>query len=222
MRWHSNLRMYRGSGERQFMTESQFLRFGEVSQQDRMTKRQIVYARFEAFEEQLAHCYSMLHDRFVADPPLAKFWAEAATAELQHSATLRFCRERGFMSNGEIDYQAMDHVEELLDTFKGMVANPKLTVDQAFYASLFMESSELEDTYEKLIGPLANDHRLLFDAIHAGLRSHHVAFSDAAAEFCGDRALAEAFRNLRRKCHEMHGYPHTRAQSHSAGLGGPR
>jgi hypothetical protein len=159
----------------------------------------MIYARFEGFEEQLAHCYFMLHERFIANPPLAKFWAETAMEELQHSSILRFCRERSLLADMDIDYKTTDHVEELLDTVKGIVADPEVSVDEAFYASLLMESSELEDVYEKLIGPLAKDHRLLFDAIHASLRSHHEGFADAAEKFCGDRGFAEAFRNMGRK-----------------------
>jgi hypothetical protein len=59
-----------------------------------------------------------------------------------------------------------------------------------------MESSELDDAYEKLTGALARDHRLLFDAIQANQRAHHGSLADAAEEFSADRGLAEAFRKL--------------------------
>jgi hypothetical protein len=62
-----------------------------------------------------------------------------------------------------------------------------------------MESSELEDVYEKLTSVLQKDHRLLFDAIKTGLRSHHELFAAAAEKFCADSAFAEAFRNLGRR-----------------------
>ena len=42
-------------------------------EEDTMTnRRSMIYAKFEVFEEQLAHCYFMLHERFIANPPLAK------------------------------------------------------------------------------------------------------------------------------------------------------
>jgi len=47
-----------------------------------MTKRAMIYAKFETLEEQLAHCYFLLHERFIANPPLARFWAEAAMADV--------------------------------------------------------------------------------------------------------------------------------------------
>ncbi len=164
-----------------------------------MTKREMSYAKFETFEEELAHCYFWLHERFIANPGLSKFWAETAIEELQHSSTLRFCRERGYIADVDIDLKTTDHVDQLLETVKGIVSIPDISIDEAFYASLLMESSELEDVYEKLTGALAKHHRLLFDAIQANLRSHHTRFATAVAEFCGDCGLAAAFTALGRR-----------------------
>ncbi len=163
-----------------------------------MTKRETIYTRFEGFEEQLAHCYFLLHERFIANPPLAKFWAEAAMDELQHCSILRFCRERGFMVEPNVDAKTAHHVGELLDTVKGLTTDPEVSIDEAFYASLLMESSEMEETYEKLTEGLGKSHPLLFEAIQASLRFHHTAFADAVEKFSGDRGFAEAFRNLRK------------------------
>jgi hypothetical protein len=30
-----------------------------------MTKRETLYAKFEGFEEEIAHCYFLLHERFI-------------------------------------------------------------------------------------------------------------------------------------------------------------
>src|SRR5215813_3471518 len=94
---------------------------------------------------------------------------------LQHQSILRFCRERGLMADVEFDMKMTDRIEDLLETVKGIAADPEVSVDEAFYAALLMESSELEDVYEKLTGGLVKDHGLLFDAIHASLGSHHSA-----------------------------------------------
>jgi hypothetical protein len=163
-----------------------------------MTKTKGIYARFEGFEEQLAHCYFLLHERFIANPQLARFWAESAMEELEHFSMLRFCREKGLMSEIELDVEVADHVEQLLETTKGIVSDPEVSIDEAFYASLLMESSELDEIYEKLIRTLAKDHHLLYDAIRASLRSHHDRFADGAELYCGDASFAEAFRMLGR------------------------
>lgn len=161
-----------------------------------MTKPNAIYARFETLEERLAHCYFILHERFIADPQLARFWAEAALDELQHSSILRFCRERGLFADTDIDVPTADRVDQLLDTVKAIVRKADVSVQEAFYASLLMESSELDEAYEKLTRPLANDHRVLYQAIRASIRLHHDKFADGAAEFLNDKTYVEAFRNL--------------------------
>jgi len=163
-----------------------------------MTKREIIYAKFERFEEQLGHCYFLLHERFITNPPLARFWAEAAMDELQHQSLLRFCRDRGLMADVDLDGSTAEHVEQLLETVKGIAEDPEVTIDEAFYASLLMESSEMDDVYGKLTRTLAKDHPLLYEGIHASLRAHHSSFAAAVEQFSGDRGFVEAFKNLRR------------------------
>jgi hypothetical protein len=111
-----------------------------------MSKRDIIYATFETIEEQVAHCYFVLHEHFIANPPLAKFWVEAAMDELQHNSILRFCRERGLMSDVDIGQESIERVEQLLETVKSIVNDPEVTVDEAFYASLVVETSELDES----------------------------------------------------------------------------
>lgn len=161
-----------------------------------MTIKDAVYARFEGFEEELAHCYFLFHERFIANPPLAKFWAEAAMEEMQHFSILRFCRERKLMADVEIDVMAADHIDELLNLVKDIVNDPNGSPDEAFYAALLVESSEMDDLYEKLTRRLAKDHRILYDAIRANLRLHQDRFADAAELFCKDSGLTTAFREL--------------------------
>jgi hypothetical protein len=149
-------------------------------------------------EEQLAHCYFTLHERFVADPKLAAFWTDAAWEELQHSSILRYCREQGLGADATVNINTANHVADLLAAVKRIVRNPDVTVDEAFYVSLLMESSDLDDAYEKLTRPLARHHRALYEAVHASMRSHHDKFTDGAMEFSADKAYAEAFRAFAR------------------------
>src|SRR5256712_14000525 len=102
-------------------------------EEDTMTnRRSMIYAKFEVFEEQLAHCYFMLHERFIGNPPLSKFWAEAAMDELQRFSILRFCREKGLMADVDLGPTA-EHVEDLMERVKGIAADPEITIDEAFY-----------------------------------------------------------------------------------------
>ena len=56
----------------------------------------------------------------------------------------------------------------------------------------------MDEAYEKLTAGLSQDHSLLLEAVHAGLRAHHGSFADAVERFSGDRGFADAFRNLER------------------------
>ena len=161
-----------------------------------MTRIETVYAIFEHFEEQLAHCYFLLHERFIRNPRLAKFWMETAMQELEHSAMLRFCHERNIMTEAGLETKAIRTVEELLETVKAVAVDPDVSVDEALYASLLIESSEMDNVYNKLTSPLARDHELLYQTIQKNLRAHHEAFVKAVAEFLTKLELAEAFRSL--------------------------
>src|SRR5919201_1389065 len=127
MREHNSLAMRHGFREQRYLTERRFLRFVGSLKEDTMTKREMIYAKFERFEEQLAHCYFLLHERFITNPPLARFWAEAAMDELQHQSILRFCRDRGLMAEIELDARMAEHVEQLLETVKGIAGDPEVT-----------------------------------------------------------------------------------------------
>src|SRR2546422_5965539 len=123
MRRHNHLAVRFRSREHCSLTERQFLMVVEHSRKDRMTNSNAIYAGFEALEEHLAHCYFLLHQRFIEDPPLAKFWLEAALDELQHSSTLRFCSERGIFANVNVGVGTAEHVDMLLDTVKKIVSD---------------------------------------------------------------------------------------------------
>ena len=196
MRTHNNLTCKGRLKTRRSLTERQILRFAKLTAEDTMTQREAIYARYEKFEEELAHCYFVLHERFISDPPLARFWAEAAMDEMQHFSMLRFCREHAAMADDTPGPKTAANIEDLLETVKGLVADPEISVGEAFYASLLMESSELEGIYERLVKGLERNHPLLYQAIHAGLRSHVHGFRDAAEQFCKDRGFIEAFRNM--------------------------
>src|SRR5690348_16898986 len=196
MRTHNNLTCKGGLKNRRSLTERQILRFAKLSAEDTMTKREAVYTRYEKFEEELAHCYFLLHERFISDPSLARFWAEAAMDEVQHFSMLRFCREHGAMADDTPDLRTTANIEDLLETVKSLVASPEISIEEAFYAALLMESSELDEIYGRLVKGLERHHPLLLQGIRASLRSHVHGFKEAAERFCKDRGFIEAFRNM--------------------------
>src|SRR6516164_1632419 len=115
-----------------------------------MRQSQTTYSRFEDIEAQIAHCYFLFHERFIRNPRFSQFWLEMAMQELQHSAMLQFCREHACMADADVNADASRNIEELLDVVKGVATDTDVSMDEALYASLQIESSELEDVYEKL------------------------------------------------------------------------
>jgi hypothetical protein len=168
----------------------------EAGRRFHVTKQEEMYGRFEALEERLAHCYFVLQERFIGDPPLAKFWADVAMEELQHAAVLRYCREHVLVTDVAIDPKLHERIDDLLDTVSNLVRNPDVTVEEAFYSSLLIESSELDEVYGKLIRVLKSDHLILYRTIKSNLRRHHDKFAEGASTFLADRAFAEAFTNV--------------------------
>ena len=162
-----------------------------------MRQSETTYSRFEAIEAQIAHCYFLFHERFIHNPRFSQFWLEMALQELRHSAMLHFCREHAYLAETDINVNAARKAEQLLDVIKGVATDPDVSIDEALYASLLVESSELEDVYEKLTAALKDHNELLYSAIHKGLQAHQDTFAEAAAEFASRPALVRAFKLLR-------------------------
>jgi hypothetical protein len=202
MRLNNNFRIRTRCRQERFLTERQFQALAGHISEDGMAKLDAIYAKFEALEEELARCYFLLQEKFITNPRLARFWAEAALDELQHASILRYCRQQQLFEMEPVDRGAAERVDDLLDTVKSIVSNHGVTVDDAFYAALLIESSELDDTFRKLTRPLAKNHTLLYETIRDNFQSHHDKFAEAAAEFTNDRAYVEAFRAFARG-----GYP---------------
>lgn len=87
---------------------------------------------------------------------------------------LRFCREHELF--GQIDDAAAvaRKIDELLEVLRNTSSKSKIGIDAAFAAALVVESSGLDEAYEKLTRPLARAHLLLYEAIQSSLRLHHL------------------------------------------------
>jgi hypothetical protein len=120
-----------------------------------------------------------------------------AMQELQHSAMLQFCREHACMAEADINADALRKTEQLLDVIKGVATDRDVSMDEALYGALMVESSELEDVYEKLTSMLKDHNELLYKAVHKDLQAHQDAFAEAAEEFASRPALVRAFKLLR-------------------------
>jgi hypothetical protein len=155
------------------------------------------YGRFEAIEARIAHCYFLFHERFKRNAGFSRFWLEMALQELQHSAILHFCREHACMAEVDINVHASRDIEQLLGVITGVATDPNVSMDEALYASLLIESSELEDVYEKLTSGLKHYNELLYRTMHKDLQAHQDTFAAAAAAFASRPALVRAVKLLR-------------------------
>jgi hypothetical protein len=168
-----------------------------------MTKEVELYTQYETFERNLARVYMDLHERFLRNEELAHFWQEMAQEELRHASVLRLCREQGCFTPDRIDPSAAERIESLVRTVRSVANSPDLTISEAFYASLLVEASELDDVYSHLIRGLLPESRDAYDAISEHLEMHHEKFAAAAEKFVRDPAFVAAFRNLAKRHAEM-------------------
>lgn len=164
-----------------------------------MTRQVELYTRYEAFEQKLARVYMDLHERFKYNPKLAQFWLDMAQEEIRHASVLRLCREQSCFTPDPIDASAGDRIDGLVRTVTSVANRPDLTVSEAFYASLLVEASELDEVYSHLIRGLLPESPESYGAIQESLESHHEKFAAAAEMFLGDPAFVAAFRNLAKR-----------------------
>src|SRR5262245_14507806 len=116
MRRHNNFAAGWRSGRERVLTERHMQVLSGSMREDKMAKLDYIYSKFEALEEQIAHCYFLLQERFLTNPQLAKFWAEAALEEMQHSSILRYCREHQLAGSDEtVDVTMAARIDDLLD-----------------------------------------------------------------------------------------------------------
>jgi hypothetical protein len=101
------------------------------------------------------------------------------------------------MAEEDINADASKNIEELLEVVKSVATDPDVSMDEALYASLLIESSELESVYETLTTALENHNELLYRIMQKDLQAHQDAFAEAASEFASRPALVRAFRLLR-------------------------
>lgn len=160
---------------------------------------QAIYETFQGFEEQVASVYFTMSRQFASHTRLSWFWAEMTFEELQHGSTLRFCRESALFSVEEVSEESIARIRALLERAATVAADKELTVTEAFRLAFEIESSEIDDIYEKLTRPLYSPYPFLQEAFHLGYRDHLRRFAKAIVQFSGDASLNQNFESLARK-----------------------
>jgi rubrerythrin len=150
-----------------------------------------VYAGFIGFEERSAELYLELSVRFADNEALRWFWVEMAMEEKQHAGMLQHCREDGVFAAelpGNTQIDKLNHVYRQLEA---QIAAPDLTLDRAFDIAIRLESSEINDVFNRLTAPIAGPAHVMRKKLELSVVGHFEKLYEAAKRF-GVSAATEA------------------------------
>jgi rubrerythrin len=138
-----------------------------------MKSPQDVYRRFIDFEEQAAAIYLRMASRFSPENlEVGSIWLDMGIQEKQHAGLLQFClAEELFSTDLPSDKQVLE-TEVLFSRLTRQAANPDLSVEEAFEIAAQLESSEVNDIYDRLTTPVHASMYLLRRKIAASLPDH--------------------------------------------------
>ena len=113
-----------------------------------------IYQQFVAFEEQAAAIYLKMASQLSPEnPELSGFW-DMGMQEKQHAGLLQFCiGEKLFATDLPSDTQ-IQQTKALFAALHKRAADPNLSVEDAFKIATQMETSEVNDIYDRLTTPL--------------------------------------------------------------------
>lgn len=155
-----------------------------------------VYWGFETLERKAAEIYFELRKRFSAQPRAAVFWREVGCEELEHAEVLRYCREHHLFNAGGVTAEQALRIEAAMRGALDTISKPGLTLTQAFEIALMLESSEIDEIYEKLTFKLHSPYPFLRDAFQANYRDHLMRFARSARSFGVDLQIIDGFKAL--------------------------
>jgi rubrerythrin len=142
-----------------------------------------VYDGFIGFEDRSAALYLELSVRFFDNPDLSWFWVEMAMEEKQHAGMLQHCREAGVYADELPDKDQIQRLNALFRQLEGRLAEPQLTVDDAFEMAIALETSEINDVYSRLTAPIQGPAHVMRKKIELSLAGHFDRLSEAASKF---------------------------------------
>jgi rubrerythrin len=159
-----------------------------------------IYNQFVEFEEKAAGIYLQFASRFYQDPELSSFWLEIAMHEKQHAGLLQFCLCQKLFAPDLPQADDMEKLAVFFESLERRVADPNLTVQQAFSIALEMETSEINAIYCNLTTSLHKSMYLLRRKIATSLPDHIDELTRAAQKFgVGENAL-ETLRREKERC----------------------
>jgi hypothetical protein len=158
-----------------------------------------IYRQFVEFEEKAAAVYLQLASRFSQDSQLSSFWLDMAMHEKQHAGLLQFCLCESLFAPDLPDAAEIQRLREFFNRLEKRVAEPNLTIEQAFGLAVEMEASEINAIYCHLTTTLHSSMYLLRRKIATSLPNHIDELLVAARKYgLGEDALEELNREKER------------------------
>lgn len=157
---------------------------------------QQLYEVFISFEERSADLYLDLSVRFVDDVDLGWFWVEMAMEEKQHAGMLQYCKETGMFSN---QLPGEEHIQDLAALFKRLgkkIAEPDLSLDDAFVVAIDLESSEINQIYRNLTQHIDGPSYVVRKKIELSMENHFERLKNSARRFGVSPAIRERLSRL--------------------------
>lgn len=142
-----------------------------------------IYDGFISLEERSAALYLELSVRFADNVEMSWFWVEMAMEEKQHAGMLQHCREAGVYTD---DLPGRDQIQNLNALFRSLearLAAPELSEDAAFEIAIELETSEINDVYDKLTAPIQGPARVMRKKIELSLGNHFTRLWQAGSKF---------------------------------------
>ena len=165
-----------------------------------MKNPESVYQQFVNFEERAASIYLQLASRFSQDPQISSFWLDMAMHEKQHAGLLQFCLYENLFCPDLPDTETIDELVGFFANFEKRVADPNLTIEQAFALAVAMEASEINAIYCNLTSTLHSSMYLLRRKIATSVPNHVDELIEAARKFGVREDVLENLNRVKERC----------------------
>ncbi len=155
-----------------------------------------VYEGFIRFEERSAQLYLELSVRFAENNALRWFWVDMAMEEKQHAGMLQHCLEAGVYASALPDGKQVERLDNVFTQIERRILSPDLTLDEAFDLAARLESSEINDVYNRLTAPIEGPAHIMRKKIELSVAGHFGKLCDAARRFGASAAVQSRLANL--------------------------
>jgi rubrerythrin len=159
-----------------------------------------IYEGFIRFEERSATLYLELSVRFFDNRDLSWFWVEMAMEEKQHAGMLQHCCEAGVFASELPDKGEIQRLNSLFRQLETRLAEPKLTLDDAFDMAIELESSEINDIYSRLTAGIQGPAYIMRKKMELSLAGHFDRLQAAASQFNASRNIQARLAELLSHC----------------------